>query len=222
MIRTIEATIDEHGGVVLQEAVALSAPRRALVTILEEEPHSNETALLSEAALAEDWNRPEEDTANKTDVQKQTITSQNMADSIVKGYIFATREDEQPGPMIEESMRPHFDGKMQLYKLALSLIVLLAEEQTTPALLSVRDKVEDTFFASEGGDNLLIQIRIAMQNLHDLIFSGDKHEMSWAASWFKEMNIEETNPINLCLFALDWMKQFEIVTHTIRTHIIEG
>ena len=61
MIRTIEAVIDEHGAVLLQEAVALSAPRRALVTILEEEPSSREISLLSEAA--EDWDRPEEEAA---------------------------------------------------------------------------------------------------------------------------------------------------------------
>jgi hypothetical protein len=43
----------------------LPAVRRALVTILEEEPalHLSETALLSEAALAVDWNRPDEDAA---------------------------------------------------------------------------------------------------------------------------------------------------------------
>ncbi|MEX2118462.1 MAG: hypothetical protein WD847_02535 [Pirellulales bacterium] len=43
----------------------MSAPRRALVTILEEAPPElpHETALLSEAALAEDWSRPEEDAA---------------------------------------------------------------------------------------------------------------------------------------------------------------
>ena len=63
MIRTIEAIIDEHGVVLLQETVALSAPRRALVTILEEEPSSREISLLSEAALAEDWDRPEEEAA---------------------------------------------------------------------------------------------------------------------------------------------------------------
>lgn len=38
MIRTIEAVIDEQGSVLLQEPIALPAPRRALVTILEEEP----------------------------------------------------------------------------------------------------------------------------------------------------------------------------------------
>ena len=63
MIRTVEATIDERGTVLLGEAIALSAPHRALVTILDEEPYANEAALLSEAALAEDWNRPEEDAA---------------------------------------------------------------------------------------------------------------------------------------------------------------
>lgn len=48
-MRTIEAVIDEQGA----------------VRLLEEEPseYRNETALLSEAALAEDWNRSEEDAA---------------------------------------------------------------------------------------------------------------------------------------------------------------
>ncbi len=65
MIQTIEAVIDERGTVRLLHSVDLPAPRRALVTILEEEPleHRHETALLSEAAVAEDWIRPEEDAA---------------------------------------------------------------------------------------------------------------------------------------------------------------
>ncbi len=65
MIRTVEATIDERGTVYLLEGVELPAPRRALVTILEEEPASptHDAALLSEAALAADWDRPEEEEA---------------------------------------------------------------------------------------------------------------------------------------------------------------
>jgi len=64
MIRTFEAMIDEQGHVRLLESVRLPATRRALVMILEEEPLlGTDTALLSEAALAEDWNRPEEDAA---------------------------------------------------------------------------------------------------------------------------------------------------------------
>ncbi|HJW87138.1 MAG TPA: hypothetical protein VJ440_10935 [Candidatus Brocadiaceae bacterium] len=65
MIRTIEATIDPNGCINLSEPVKLSSSCRALVLILDEEPliQVNEEALLSEASLAEDWNRPEEDEA---------------------------------------------------------------------------------------------------------------------------------------------------------------
>jgi len=64
MIRTVEAVIDEQGNVRLMEPVAVSSARRALVLILDE-PGSPvaETALLTEQALAEDWNRREEDAA---------------------------------------------------------------------------------------------------------------------------------------------------------------
>jgi hypothetical protein len=65
MLRTVEAVIDAQGQVHLLEPVSLTGSRRALVTILEEERDTSvhEAALLSEAALAEDWNRPEEDVA---------------------------------------------------------------------------------------------------------------------------------------------------------------
>lgn len=65
MIQTIEAIIDEEGQIYLLQAVRLLSPRRALVTILEEEPTRSipETALMSEAAWAEEWDRPEEDAA---------------------------------------------------------------------------------------------------------------------------------------------------------------
>jgi hypothetical protein len=65
MIRRIEAVVDEHGTVRLKEAVRLAAPRRAVVTIFDEDKAAeiDEAALLSEPALAQDWNRPEEDAA---------------------------------------------------------------------------------------------------------------------------------------------------------------
>ena len=64
MIQTVEAVIDEQGAVRLLWPVHLPVARRALVTILEEQPVAPiaETALLSEPAL-QDWNRPEEDAA---------------------------------------------------------------------------------------------------------------------------------------------------------------
>ena len=63
MPKIIEATIDEQGNVRLLEPIQLPKPRRAYVTILTDELDIPETVLLSEAALAEDWNRSEEDAA---------------------------------------------------------------------------------------------------------------------------------------------------------------
>lgn len=64
MLQTYEATIDKNGQIRLNENIQLPVGYRVLVTILDEpEIHIVETALLSEAALAKDWNRPEEEAA---------------------------------------------------------------------------------------------------------------------------------------------------------------
>jgi hypothetical protein len=65
MIQTYEAVTDHTGGLRLLTPVSLPAQRRAFVTILDEEaePGTLETALMSESALAVEWNTPEEDQA---------------------------------------------------------------------------------------------------------------------------------------------------------------
>ncbi|MBI4761040.1 MAG: hypothetical protein ACOYYF_05565 [Chloroflexota bacterium] len=64
MLTTVEAVIDEKGNVKILQPVSFQGTRRALVVVLDEPALPvAETALLSEAALAEDWMRPEEDEA---------------------------------------------------------------------------------------------------------------------------------------------------------------
>ena len=65
MIQTFEAIVDKTGNIRLLEPVKLTSSSRVLITVLDEKPsiHINEEALLSESALAEDWNRSEEDEA---------------------------------------------------------------------------------------------------------------------------------------------------------------
>ncbi len=63
MFQAIEAEIDRDGKVHLKESIRLKDKHRALVIILDESESLDESALLSEAALAKDWNRPEEDEA---------------------------------------------------------------------------------------------------------------------------------------------------------------
>lgn len=63
MLEALEATIDPDGTVRLREPVRFSATRRALVIVLEDGASKAETALLSERALAADWDRAEEEEA---------------------------------------------------------------------------------------------------------------------------------------------------------------
>lgn len=64
MIQTVEAVVGVDGRVRLLGDLRITGPRRALVTVLEEPAAvPGEAALLAEAALAADWNRPEEDAA---------------------------------------------------------------------------------------------------------------------------------------------------------------
>ncbi|RKZ01264.1 hypothetical protein DRQ21_11010 [Candidatus Fermentibacteria bacterium] len=62
MLRSVEATIEVDGKVHIRESVHLLHACRAIVTIIDE-PDIPETAILSEAALGEDWNRPQEEKA---------------------------------------------------------------------------------------------------------------------------------------------------------------
>jgi uncharacterized lipoprotein YbaY len=59
---TIEAEVDEKGNIQPKEPVSLPPGSQLLITVLDE-ASAPETALLSEASLAADWNRPEEDAA---------------------------------------------------------------------------------------------------------------------------------------------------------------
>lgn len=65
MSHRVRAIVDRDGTVRLLEEITLDAPRRAVLTILDEkiddDPHL--PAVASEASLAEDWNRMEEDEA---------------------------------------------------------------------------------------------------------------------------------------------------------------
>jgi hypothetical protein len=65
LFRTIEAIIESDGTVRLLESIQLGAAHRALITILGEPDDDNPSlpSVLSERALAEDWNRPEEEEA---------------------------------------------------------------------------------------------------------------------------------------------------------------
>ena len=67
MLKTVEAIIHKDGTIHLMEKIDMKTEQRVLITFLDEAPdHDGEqidTALLSEGALCEDWDKAEEDAA---------------------------------------------------------------------------------------------------------------------------------------------------------------
>lgn len=65
MLQTVEGVIDRNGNLRLMEPIQLPRLHRVIITILNEElpDESVNLALLSEPALARDWERPEEEQA---------------------------------------------------------------------------------------------------------------------------------------------------------------
>ncbi|MBK8989203.1 MAG: hypothetical protein IPM39_24590 [Chloroflexi bacterium] len=65
MLQAIEGMIDQEGKVRVLRKINLPKSRRVIITILDEEPSEEvfNLALLSESALARDWEQPEEDEA---------------------------------------------------------------------------------------------------------------------------------------------------------------
>ena len=63
MSKIVETTLDAQSTAKLTQPNRLPKRRRAFATIFSEELRVPEIALLSEAALAEHWLRPEEDAA---------------------------------------------------------------------------------------------------------------------------------------------------------------
>lgn len=63
MSRIVEAIVEQDGSLRLLEKLELRTGDRVLVTVPSSESESNETALLSEASLAGDWDLEEEDEA---------------------------------------------------------------------------------------------------------------------------------------------------------------
>jgi hypothetical protein len=65
MLQTFRGIIDQNGKLRLLESVPLPRSRQVIITILDDEPTDEliNLALLSEPALAREWEQPEEDEA---------------------------------------------------------------------------------------------------------------------------------------------------------------
>lgn len=65
MLQSFEAIIDKDGKLRILDSITLPKSRRVIITVLDDDPDDSflSLALLSEPALAREWDQPEEDKA---------------------------------------------------------------------------------------------------------------------------------------------------------------
>lgn len=138
------------------------------------------------------------------------------------------------GLKIDENYRPAFETKMLAYKFAIVLMALVSEEKSNSKYSKVRECFEKIIdeksqelqerlknltlktFRQEITINLHIDIKQALVSLNSLLFSEDRKDFTWARKWFKEINIEENNPVNLALLAHKFMDYYVVNVKTLR------
>lgn len=145
-------------------------------------------------------------------MQNIAETPDKIAMTLLQEYVFS--DSFRPILEIDKASEQIVNGKMWLYRIALSLMVLLAEEQAKPELTCVREQFEIYVFpaSQEEDTGLLDQVRLAMQDLKELLHQNTRREFSWSISWFNTIGVDENDPINLTLFATGWMNQYKMVT----------
>lgn len=153
---------------------------------------------------------------------KISVTPEEVVQVLAQEYILSEAMNFQPGLVINTTMRPYFDAKSLIYRLAITLMVMINEEKGNPNLLAVRERLEYVFFTSlEDGAVWITEVEQATHKLGELMFSEERREFSWGIAWFKEIGIDETDPINMAMFAKKWMSQYTMVTKTVRDFAVE-
>ena len=152
---------------------------------------------------------------------KKKVPSAELAQVVLDEFVENATMNVQPrrGLLIPDEKEAHFEAKMRLYRLALVLIAVMNEEQKNPNFLKVKESLEALVFpeTQEEVRLLLLELRSAMKHLSELLFPPDKAKwMSWSRTWLQDINIQETNPITLHLFALWWMEHYIATAKAIR------
>ena len=122
---------------------------------------------------------------------------------------------------VRSSTVPALDAKIRLYQFTCILLAVINAAQTKPNFIPVREHLERLFFppTPQQGVDVLLHVRGAIADISELLSTqqGQQHatpstkggaSMFWAHNWLSTVGVEESNPVTLSLFALNWMDYY--------------
>ncbi|KZC21264.1 hypothetical protein RHOFW104R3_21650 [Rhodanobacter denitrificans] len=106
----------------------------------------------------------------------------------------------------------NFQNKAKIYQAAALIMAIMSAAEKNNDFNKVREALEKLMFppdATSSALDLMSHLRAAMADLSKLLFPANpRNQMSWAHTWLHEIGVEESNPSNLSLFAMQCMDYF--------------
>jgi hypothetical protein len=139
-----------------------------------------------------------------------------LAQSLVDAFVENPISDEHRYLHLSEAATTRYETKARLYRTAILLMTLGAEEQNERALTHVREHVERIVLPRAPDYLLLAELRNAMRDVSKLLEEkNDGKVIGWANAWLQDIEIDESNPAALVLLATQWMDGYLAVVRTI-------
>jgi len=151
--------------------------------------------------------------------RKIKLSAEDIAALLLSEIVVRDEDCPELEMELTEEQRNDYLARCKLHRLAMVLMVIVAEGKSNPKALLLREAVERRVFGELNADSvaLLEQVQAAMANLRVLLFpEGPPKELSWSRSWLSEIGIDAIDPADLTVFAIHWQLQYSGITKILR------
>lgn len=135
--------------------------------------------------------------------------AQSLDEDLVAGPPSVSLPADARGYVSDET----FAHRTLRYRQAAVILALELARRERPQFLEVLKAFERRVFppTTVTGHRVLAEVRAAMADLNGLVGSNGKSaELSWARQWFVAIGADVTEPVDLTMHALVWMKFWRI------------
>jgi len=156
---------------------------------------------------------------NKQEAAFTARLAQELLDDYINGPIHPFKFLSMlSGPAAER-----YKAKTRLYRLALVLQILHAEEKTDARLGNALVRLENLAYprSSDQCAVFVLALSAATNSINDLLLRVRERSPhndatpTWAQNWLAEIAVEERNVINAAQFASHWMKEVNLISDII-------
>ncbi len=142
-----------------------------------------------------------------------------LLSEIVENEADGLERDMEHDLELTSQQKQAYHSKCKLYRLAMVLVAVVAEQSRTPGALRLQESIEHQVFGQRNveSERVLVEVNGAMSDVQRLLQSGaHKEELSWAMSWLSEIGVDRFNPADLLMVSAGWMIEYSCIVKSLR------